>query len=743
MLWSIRSLNPRLNYKRSRYTEMWRKRKISNFEYLMILNRMAGRSFNDLTQYPVFPWVIADYTSETIDLTDSRVYRDLSKPIGAINPDRLAQLLERYNDLETFGFTEAEKFLYGSHYSSPGIVLHYLIRQEPFTTLAIDLQSGRFDCPDRLFFSISESWNSCLTSTSDMKELIPEFFTLPEMFLNTNQFPLGRTQVGRLVDNVSLPPWAKGSAYEFVRINRLALESENVSQNLHKWIDLIFGYKQRGPEATRSHNIFHHFSYEGSVDLDKIVDDIDRKAAETHIQNFGQTPCQLLVDDPHPCRYSAEESWKPLFSETAGSRHLRFYTPVKQFVNRSVDEAKGACLKIHVFSDTVIVLYEDLNVGTYRWHASHKTNRLRMEKLRSLSRKELSKSKVAMKRGSAINSFDSSTTTNKNNFVDSSCFAVTLGGLVKEELRRKAVLPSGRLISTNETSLAAAEGSALLLSCGYWDDTVKAHTADSWRLVASETGGHSGPIRCMAISQDGCLMATGGIDCTCRVWVVDHHDMVVALSDGYTQTAYGVPNDGDRILRCCHVLWGHDSPITSIAVDSELDVVVSGCAAGVICVHTLRRGEFIRCFRLPSVSRGTSTNRNASPGMVSKLVMGNDGAVVVQMEDNGLHTSTVNGVILRSIDAGERLHDMIISTSGETLVTGGDRGQVVIRNVYDLQICSVLDLSRHGPIRCITLTPAELNPITQYAFVGSDDGMITVIENDPVSRQRNNQTISF
>ena len=84
----------------------------------MALNRMAGRSFNDITQYPVFPWVLCDYTSPTIDLSDESVYRDLLKPVGALNPDRLSQLLERYRDLELFGFSPAEKFLYGSHYSS-------------------------------------------------------------------------------------------------------------------------------------------------------------------------------------------------------------------------------------------------------------------------------------------------------------------------------------------------------------------------------------------------------------------------------------------------------------------------------------------------------------------------------------------------------------------------------------------------------------------------------------------------
>ena len=325
MLFSPKSLHPRAAFKKSKLTDLWKKRKISNFEYLMALNKMAGRTFNDIAQYPVFPWILSDYVSETIDLTDSRVYRDLTKPVGALNPNRLAQLIERYNELEEFGFSASEKFLFGSHYSAPGVILHYLIRQEPFTSMAIDLQSGRFDCPDRLFFDLAESWKSCNTSSSDVKELIPEFFTFPEMLLNTNKFPLGHTQRGRLVDNVGLPPWAKGSAYEFVRIHRLALESEYVSQNLNHWIDLVFGYQQRGPEAEAAHNVFHHLSYEGSVDLDKISDELDRQAAESHIQNFGQTPSQLLVKEPHPNRNAVEDCWKPLIhsvSDTVVNMHL-------------------------------------------------------------------------------------------------------------------------------------------------------------------------------------------------------------------------------------------------------------------------------------------------------------------------------------------------------------------------------------------------------------------------------------
>ena len=49
------------------YQSKWVEGHISNFEYLMILNTFAGRSYNDINQYPVFPWIIKDYTSKTID----------------------------------------------------------------------------------------------------------------------------------------------------------------------------------------------------------------------------------------------------------------------------------------------------------------------------------------------------------------------------------------------------------------------------------------------------------------------------------------------------------------------------------------------------------------------------------------------------------------------------------------------------------------------------------------------------
>lgn len=148
------------------------------------------------------------------------------------------------------------------------------------TTMFLALHGGKFDHPNRLFSSIAMSWKNCQRDTSDVKvgklslreilmlseftyfkvqftvcviwkfnktlfsqELIPELFFLPEMLVNSSGYKLGIAESPS--GDVLLPPWAS-SAEEFVRINRMALESEFVSCQLHQWIDLIFGYKQRG-----------------------------------------------------------------------------------------------------------------------------------------------------------------------------------------------------------------------------------------------------------------------------------------------------------------------------------------------------------------------------------------------------------------------------------------------------------------------------------------------------------------
>lgn len=208
---------------RSRITTLWTQGKMSNFDFLMHMNSFAGRSYNDLTQYPVFPWVLADYESEEIDLTNPDVYRDLSKPMGAIAAARAEQFKERYESLESHFLKKDDPppFHYGTHYSCAAYVVNYLVRMEPFSRLALALQGGKFDLPDRLFSSIAASWKSAShDNLQDVRELIPEFFYLPEFLENNNSFDFGTKQDGSTVHNVKLPPWAKGDPRRFIRINR-------------------------------------------------------------------------------------------------------------------------------------------------------------------------------------------------------------------------------------------------------------------------------------------------------------------------------------------------------------------------------------------------------------------------------------------------------------------------------------------------------------------------------------------
>lgn len=238
--------------------QQWQGRDVSNFEYLQFLNHASGRTLNDLTQYPVFPWILRDYTSTELNLNDVNVYRDLSRPIGALNEARLESFRARYDAMprgeEVDGLPPP--FLYGTHYSTPGYVLYFLVRRFPEYMLC--LQSGKFDAPDRLFRSIQGTWDGCLSNPTDVKELIPEFYdtALPadEWLRNTKHLELGTTQTFDRVDDVELPPWAHESPVEFVLKNRAALESDYVSDHLHHWIDLIFGYKQQGEAAANANN---------------------------------------------------------------------------------------------------------------------------------------------------------------------------------------------------------------------------------------------------------------------------------------------------------------------------------------------------------------------------------------------------------------------------------------------------------------------------------------------------------
>jgi hypothetical protein len=296
-------------------TQAWVARKISNFDYLLFLNFIAGRTFNDLAQYPVFPWVLSDYNSTKLDLKDPNIYRKFERPIGAQTDSQRNLMIEKYESCLQLLDDGIFPYHTGSHYSTSAMVIWYLIRMEPFTSYHVWLQDGKFDRPDRLFYSIQHTYTGCISNSQDVKELIPEFFFNPEFLYNVNNCSFGsRQQTNDEIGDVVLPLWAR-DASEFVRVHREALESEYVSQNLHHWIDLIFGCRQRPPflsggsdKAVESCNVFVHLSYLDAVDLEamKASDPTLYNRTIRQIDSYGQTPIQLFSKE-HPKRKSLEE----------------------------------------------------------------------------------------------------------------------------------------------------------------------------------------------------------------------------------------------------------------------------------------------------------------------------------------------------------------------------------------------------------------------------------------------------
>ena len=268
----------------------WTEGQINNFQYLMMINKYSGRSFNDLSQYPVFPWVLTDFHSSSLDLKSPAVYRNFNYPVTA-QTEKQRKDLEFRARVNTGSVMEDHQN--GTHYSNGGVVLYYLFRLEHFTEQATILHDNGFDHPDRMFFNMKISWQSCI-SLGDSKELVPELFYSPEVLANLNELCVGLNSLENDSSLFVVPPWAS-NLWDFVRKHRKALESVVVSKELHKWIDLVFGFKQRGRLAKENFNLFMKVTYDDLFDgggsksiLDNIEGIIDQ------VYHFGQTPRQVF-----------------------------------------------------------------------------------------------------------------------------------------------------------------------------------------------------------------------------------------------------------------------------------------------------------------------------------------------------------------------------------------------------------------------------------------------------------------
>ncbi|CAM8986013.1 unnamed protein product [Rhodiola kirilowii] len=178
--------------------DLWWKGEMSNFEYLLILNKLAGRRWGDHTFHPVMPWVI-DFSSKPAEDSDAG-WRDLSKSKWSYKARRLPL-----------------------HVLRLAVRSVYEPNEYPSTM-------------QRLY-----QW------TPD--ECIPEFYCDPEVFSSLHSG----------MADLAVPQWANGPK-DFIKLHREALESKRVSSQIHHWIDITFGYKMSGQAAVSAKNVMLHSS---------------------------------------------------------------------------------------------------------------------------------------------------------------------------------------------------------------------------------------------------------------------------------------------------------------------------------------------------------------------------------------------------------------------------------------------------------------------------------------------------
>ncbi|XP_011805748.1 PREDICTED: WD repeat- and FYVE domain-containing protein 4 [Colobus angolensis palliatus] len=481
--------------------QKWQKRDISNFEYLMYLNTVAGRTCNDYMQYPVFPWVLADYTSETLNLANPKTFRDLSKPMGAQTKERKLKFIQRFKEVEKTEGDMTVQCHYYTHYSSAIIVASYLVRMPPFTQAFCALQGGGFDVADRMFHSVKSTWESASRENmSDVRELTPEFFYLPEFLTNCNGVEFGCMQDGTALGDVQLPPWADGDPRKFISLHRQALESDFVSANLHHWIDLIFGHKQQGPAAVDAVNIFHPYFYGDRVDLSSITDPLIKSTILGFVSNFGQVPKQLFTK-PHPARTAAGKALpgkdvstpvslpghpQPFFYSLQSLRPSQVTVKDMYLFSLGSESPKGAIGHIVPTEKTILAVERNKLLLPPLWNRTFSWG-----------------------------------------FDDFSCCLGSYGSdkilMTFENLAAWgrclcAVCPSPATIVTSGTSTVVC----------VWELSMTKGRPRGLRLRQALYG-HTQAVTCLAASVTFSLLVSGSQDCTCILWDLDHLTHVTRL----------------------------------------------------------------------------------------------------------------------------------------------------------------------------------------------------------------------
>ena len=726
-----------INYISAKYEE-WRNYNISTFELIMWLNIFSGRSFNDTTQYPVFPWILTDYAKNEINQKTD--IRNLSLPMGMLEINdkselRIETFKEIYesvkNDLNEldpdFNYQEYLKkgeeyydiylqkkfkeksdvtyiqpnqlpYFFGTHYSNPTYVSHYLTRVFPFSLIAIEIQGEKFDDPDRLFTSMKKTFESATTLKDDVRELIPEFYTLPEMFLNINNLNLSQNKVNSenkiaVINDVELPPWSNNFAYTFVIQLRKNLENDKLKIN--QWLDLIFGVKQKGIKAEEANNIYMGNSYQGNVKIESFKD-IDTRNTLLRLVEVGVTPLQLFDAE---CKQKMDKdillTKDPIYANSKG----RFWYESGNIILKNIKTSKFKRICEHFYYNSNSSSNKDYIINVYP----------KIDKIQWMNKDYI---KLI-----TSNNYYYSLKVSKLN--DNSPSEETE---LCEIENNSSKYSSSYLISGIDIPIIIYNDCKYMLKGGFWDGRIEINSICSEEKCSKCIFlNHNDQVVVMEISKDEKLLLCG----TKKGFII----------------AYSLEKNKFNIIG---KLFDHNDEIASISINDNLNMFGTSSKDGCIMLYTLPKFKLVRTIKI-SIN---NNNKEKEKEKENESIFGNNifissipiPCVTVFISSLKLFkTYSINGVPLFErressnssyIKSSMIIHDLNFQ---ELLIYGTIDGFIKVRKFPEMFLINTIDFLEGKPIETFAISQDHR---FCYAYSGRDNIAIAYDEKASINEEK-------
>ena len=653
--------NSRKNMSLKYLYEKWSKWEISTLNLISYLNFYSNRSFNDINQYPVFPWITLDY--ETDSFSKSTKIRPFGTPMGMLSFDTESSARK-----ESFITTwqsntdeeEDEKERYRSHFSTSLYITYYLVRVFPFANMRLELQGKNFDDPHRLFNGVKESFWCATTQRADLRELIPEFFFFPEMFYNLNKFELGEikdkiTLTYNKVNHIKMPKWANDDAYIFINKHRMLLESPEVNEKINEWFNLIFGVKQKGKEARKIKNLFLKYTYDEEFEEEYNRGDSNTRVYYCRMVEFGITPHQI---------FKSETNRRLCYNELKVKKDL--------FINMTEILKKNEEKNLEIINELVLK-NEDKN------------NKFIPVKI-YLNQKDEDDDKKKLLVYDNINGIIKTLkievqkkTVNTNNNIPEKNISKKILQLIDNKTDLKLFIPKNRLNILNNSKIPNAfynKGHCIALG-GFWNGSILIENIiedKKEKIEKIETK--------IYYTKDKAILSH---------LLIDKNEIYLICGNNLgTIYIYIIDTDDKSFLHLYQILYDHFSPISSLAFDEKLNVFISCSKDGFCNLYSTPEFKLINSFKLKTILN-SETNIYSNITLISSAPL--PCIIFYFRERNSLCVCSINGHFIKEqkIDYEIRNKSHIkIFTDNQfndyLLIFDQNNEAINIYNIIDLQV---------------------------------------------------------